>query len=110
MSAESKMLLKKKEEAVGIKTISNGVFLPVNYLRIGLPDQLWNPNHKVLLVIKLRISSTKKCGSTYTSRGLQTSTYLPKRAPKSKNIASTPRPNVSDIIAKYEVISRFKEG
>ena len=36
--------------------------------------------------------------------------YLPKRAPKSKNIASTPRPNVSDIIAKYEVISRFKEG
>ena len=36
--------------------------------------------------------------------------YLPKRAPKSKNIASTPRPNVSDIIAKYEMISRFKEG
>ena len=28
--------------------------------------------------------------------------YLPKRAPKSKNVASTPRPNVSDIIAKYE--------
>ena len=36
--------------------------------------------------------------------------YLQKRAPKSKNIASTPRPNVSDIIAKYEMISRFKEG
>ena len=36
--------------------------------------------------------------------------YLPKRAPKSKNIASAPRPNVSDIIAKYEIISRFKEG
>ena len=60
MSAESKMLLKKKEEAVGRKTASNGVFLPVNYLRTGLPDQLWNPNHTVLLVIQLQISLTKK--------------------------------------------------
>ena len=36
--------------------------------------------------------------------------YLPKRATKSKNIASTPCPNVSNIIAKYDMISRFKEG
>ena len=35
--------------------------------------------------------------------------YLPKSAPKSKNIASTPRPNVSDITAKIEITSRFKE-
>ena len=48
---ESKMLLKKKEEAVGRKTTSNGAFLPVNYLRTGLPYKLWNPNHTVLLMI-----------------------------------------------------------
>ena len=51
MLTESKMLLKKKEEALGRKTTSNGVFLPVNYLRTGLPDKLWNPNHAVLLMI-----------------------------------------------------------
>ena len=51
MSTESKMLLKKKEEAVGRKATSNGVFLPVNYLRTGLRDKLWNPNHTVLLMI-----------------------------------------------------------
>ena len=44
-------LLKKKEEAVGGKTTSNGIFLPVNYLRTGLRDKLWNPNHAVLLMI-----------------------------------------------------------
>ena len=37
----------KKE---GRKT-SNGVFLPVNYLITGLLDQLWSPNHTVLLMI-----------------------------------------------------------
>ena len=33
------------------RNTSNGVFLPVNYLIAGLLDQLWSPNHTVLLMI-----------------------------------------------------------
>ena len=108
MPPESKMLLKKKEGAVGRKTTSNGLFLPVNYLTTRLPDQLWNPNHTVLLIAN--IIEKKIEGISIQVEASRQAPYLPKRAPKWKNIASTPRRNVSDIIAKYEMISPFKEG
>ena len=47
------------------------------------------------------------------TEGVSIQVEAPRQAnylPKSKNIASTPCPNVNNIIAKYETISRFKEG
>ena len=107
------MLLKKKEEAVGRKTTPNGVFLPVSYLRTGLPDQLWvmePKSYSFVSDIIENVINKETEGVIIQVEASRQAPYLPKRAPKSKNITSTPCPNVSNIITKYEMISHFKEG
>ena len=109
MSAKSKMLLKKKIVS-GKKDDLRWCFSSSKLAKHwGAGPVMKAKSYSFVSDIIANIINKKIEGVSIQVEASRQSPYLPKRAPKLKNIASTPRPNVSDIIAKYEMISRFKK-
>ena len=104
-------VIKKERRSSGRKNDLKWYFSSSKLSKDWVARQVMEPkSYSFVNDIIANIIGKKIVGVSIQVEASRQAPYLPKSAPKSKNIASTPRPNVSDITAKFEITSRFKEG
>ena len=104
-------VIKKERRGSGKKNDLKWCFSSSKFSKDWIPRQVMEPKScSFVSDIIANIIDKKIVGVSIQVEASRQAPYLPKRAPKSKIIASTPRPNVSDITAKFDITSRFKEG
>ena len=104
-------VIKKERRSSGRKNDLKWYFSSSKLSKDWVARQVMEPkSYSFVNDIIANIIGKKIVGVSIQVEASRQALYLPKCAPKSKNIASTPRPNVSDITAKFEITSRFKEG
>ena len=104
-------VIKKERRSSGRKNDLKWYFSSSKLSKDWVARQVMEPkSYSFVNDIIANIIGKKIVGVSIQVEASRQALYLPKSAPKSKNIASTPRPNVSDITAKFEITSRFKEG